>query len=105
MYVRTANALAWLDTATLEPTTPPRTPRAAHASRPRVILARRAFDGRLGRYTAVRLVPRRDGSVVLEVAVANRDADARGPRWVLASDALTEPEAARWARLGFRATR
>lgn len=105
MYVRSAQALAWLDTADLESNLPRRAPGstpATPAARPRAILARRPFEGRLGRYVAVRLRPARDGSPpVLEVAIANRDADARGPRWVRASEALSEKEAARWARTGF----
>lgn len=105
MYVRSAQALAWLEPATLErgsPRSPLRSERASPAFRPRVIVARRPFDGRLGRYIAVRLQPGPVGSPPqLDVAIANREPDARGPRWVRASEALSEHEAARWARTGF----
>lgn len=103
MYVRSAQALAWLDTAASDTFVAP-CPTAGSARprcRPRVIPARKPFEGRLGRYIAVRLAQHADGIPALQVAVANRDGEARGPRWVRAADALSEREAARWAREGF----
>ena len=67
--------------------------RVEHArSQAWIIWANKPFLGRLGRYVAIRL---RDG--VLTVAIRHRDM----LQWVPARQALTEAEAARWARTGF----
>lgn len=106
MRIRTPHASVWVDeTPTLSPSAsacpspveglPASTLGRPGAGQPAVRWARRAFDGRLGRYVAVRL---RNG--LLQVAL--RDADG-ALMWVDASKALSAAESRRWLQTGFEA--
>lgn len=105
MYVRTPQASAWLEATDSADSLPQaflqRAPR--DKPKPQVIWPRKAFDGKLGRYIAVKSVPpsRPGDKELLLVAVANKSADERGPWWVRAETALSERDAAQWAREGF----
>ena len=108
MYVRTPRASVWLDAADNYVDTLPQgftgSRSSAHRpiAKPFVIEARKAFDGKLGRYIAIKRIPARQGGQdLLLVAVANKSVEERGPWWVRAERALTEREAADWARFGF----
>lgn len=105
MYLRTQRASAWLDADTPTTTTPPEVHQAPpQAARPsaQIVEARKPFDGRLGRYLAVKHLPDHAGQRgTLLVAIANTASSEKGPRWVRADLALTSREAARWAREGF----
>ncbi len=100
MYVRTQQAFAWLDTESLPADFQVRTPPERNPAQ--TLMARKAFDGRLGRYIALRRIPASSGGKdLLLVGVANKSATERGPWWVKAEHALSEREAAQWAREGF----
>lgn len=87
MYLRSKHAAAWPgDAAAVKPRQP------AHSTR-QTVWASVPFQGRLGPYIGVRL---RNGAVFVAVAGEN------GLRWVPAERALSEAEAARWARSSFR---
>lgn len=98
MYIKTPRAAVWLD-ADGTAAAPQRPQRPAAQT----IEARKAFDGQLGRYIAIRRISPASpgGPAVLLVAVANKSSLEKGPSWVRAETALTPREAARWAREGF----
>ena len=105
MYVRTPYAAAWVDAdgASIGPGHTVERPQSRPHREVRVLSARKPFKGSLGRYIAIKRIAgagpgRKD---LLLVAVADPTPGARGPWWVRAEEALTEREAARWARDGF----
>jgi hypothetical protein len=106
MYVRTPRASAWLDADdTVDALHQGNAAKAGGKPRPKSVTleARKAFQGKLGRYIALKYIPSARPGVqgVILVAVANKSPTERGPWWVKVENALDEREAAQWARDGF----
>lgn len=102
MYIKTPRARVWVSSDSDEPFL---TTHQRRLERPpaKTIEARQAFDGKLGRYIAIRLIPPAapGDKEVLLVAVANKSPHEKGPSWVRAETALTSREVAQWLGKGF----
>lgn len=102
MYVKTPRARVWVPSSADTPFIPKRQARE-HRPPAQTLEARKAFEGKLGRFIAIRRIPSSTPGEpdVLMVAVANKAPSEKGPAWVRAEAAITSREVAQWVREGF----